>query len=59
MKKTHKNSRIEVWNVYYINNDDNRRSITDRDVVIVQVEHAHDDQYIVEIVDREDFEDED
>lgn len=50
MKKTNKNSRLEVWGVGYVNGVS--RSDDDKDVDILQIEPTNDSgSYMVEIVD--------
>lgn len=51
MVKTFENSRIRVWESYLVNNP-RQRDYCDRNVAIVQIEHAGGDDYIVEIVDK-------
>ena len=52
MRKLYTNSRIEIWDMYYINNVDDRRQAVDRNVDIVQIEYAHNNDFIVEIVEK-------
>jgi hypothetical protein len=52
MRKLYSNSRIEIWDMYYINNVDDRRQEVDRNVDIVQIEYAHNNDFIVEIVEK-------
>lgn len=49
MKKTDSNSAIEIWSDCYINNPGTRVE-TDREAVIVQIEHAEGCNYMVEVV---------
>ena len=61
MVRTFENSRIRVWESYLVNNP-HQRDYCDRNVVIVQIEHAGGDDYMVEIVDKnlnDDVEEED
>lgn len=51
MRKLYPNSRIKIWDSDLINNTD-RRQEADKNVDIVQIEHADGDDYIVEIVDK-------
>lgn len=56
MRKSRKDSRIEIWEVNYINNQYGERNNEDIDVVILQIEPGHSpDDYIVEVVDAESF----
>ena len=48
-------STIEIWRKDYIN-DLWRRTDEDKDAEIVQIEHAYDDLFMVEIVRKEDIE---
>lgn len=53
MKAKYENSRIEIWGRDYINNPVIREE-KDKNVKIVQIEPSgREDDYIVEIVDRE------
>lgn len=56
MRKTRDDSRIEIWCTNYINKRD-ARHIIDKDATIIQIEHAHEDDYIVEVIDAEGDED--
>ena len=47
------NSRIEIWCGKYINNFNNIRSEADKNARIVQIEHGNGDDYIVEVIDKE------
>ena len=47
------NSRIEIWCAKYINNPNYMRSETDKNARIVQIEHGNNDDYIVEVIDKE------
>ena len=47
MKQTRNDSIIAVWSAGYLNYPETREE-QDRDVEIMQVEHADDDKYIVE-----------
>lgn len=47
-------STIEIWRKDYIN-DLWRRTDKDKDAEIVQIEHAYDDLFMVEIVRKEDI----
>ena len=53
MIKKYCNSRIEIWNHEYINNTEDcprdEENSVDK-VFIGQIEHGHDDDYIVEVV---------
>lgn len=52
MRKLYPNSRIEIWDAFYIN-DVNRRQDKDKSVDIVQIERGIKDRdYIVEIVEK-------
>lgn len=51
MRKLYPNSRIEIWDSDYINNTDRRQEV-DREVDIVQIEHANNQSFIVEIVEQ-------
>ena len=51
MIRTCENSRIRVWESYLVNNP-RQRDYCDRNVEIVQIEHADGDDYMVEIVDK-------
>lgn len=56
MRKSRKDSRIEIWGVQYINNQHDERNNEDIGVVILQIEPGHSpDDYIVEVVDEETF----
>lgn len=53
MKRTREDSRIEIWGMRYINIVE-ARDPEDRDLVIIQIEHAMTtDDYIVEVVKKE------
>lgn len=41
MQKTNMRSVFEIWDLHYINNDDNRRAPEDKDAYIIQIEHAY------------------
>ena len=46
-------SRIEIWGIRYINNGE-RRFDVDKNVKIIQIERGtSEDDYIVEVVDKE------
>jgi hypothetical protein len=47
-------SKIEIWSSEYINNVD-FRDPEDRNKRVVRCEHAHDNHYIVEVVDDSEF----
>jgi hypothetical protein len=47
-------STIEIWRKDYVN-DLWRRTDEDKDAEIVQIEHAYDDLFMVEIVRKEDI----
>ena len=49
MKKIHKDSIIEVWSCKYINEVDKRHE-EDEKAIIIQIEHAVNNDYIVEIL---------
>lgn len=55
MRKSRKDSRIEIWSANYINNQGNGRNNEDIDAVILQIEAGNSDDYIVEVVDEKDF----
>lgn len=55
MIKTHKNSRMRIWNENLLNNRFARTDFLDQDAIILQVEHVVDDKYVVEIINREDY----
>lgn len=60
MVKTRKDSRIAIWSDNYINNNKDCRRIIDKDVDIVQIECGGGDgrDYIVEIADKKNPEEE-
>ena len=51
MVRTCENSRIRIWESYLVNNP-RQRDYCDRNVAIVQIEHAGGDDYMVEIVNK-------
>lgn len=60
MVKTREDSRIEIWSDKYINNTDNCRLEADKDVDIIQIEcgTGGESNYIVEIVNKKNPEEE-
>ena len=53
MKKLYTNTRIEIWSERYINNPPIRRR-EDKECVIMQIEQAYADNFIVEVSDNPD-----
>ena len=53
MQKLKENSIIEVWNDEYINHP-NIRENEDKDKIVVQCEHTHSNEFIVEVVEKPD-----
>ena len=49
MRKERNDSVVEVWDRDYINFPDERNE-EDKEAHIIQIEHGHEDDYIVEIV---------
>lgn len=49
MTKIHKDSTIEIWSCKYIN-EVNKRHEEDEEAIIIQIEHAINNDYIVEIL---------
>ena len=54
MKKCHYKSRIEIWNIMEVNNPDLRLP-ENKDVIILQIEKGQGEDYIVEIVNTENY----
>ena len=52
MVKMYRDSRIVVWDAYYINHK-GVRNIDDKKSVIVQMERGNGDDFMVEIIDGE------
>ena len=50
MVKTREDSRIEIWSDKYINTINIRQNI-DKTAVVIQAEHGHGENYIVEVID--------
>ena len=44
------NSRIEIWSANYING---KRNDEDKNVRIIQIERGYNDDYIVEVIDKD------
>lgn len=57
MKRSRKDSRIEVWNETYINNP-RTRNLEDRDAQIEQIEPVYGLSFIVEVFNKKVEEDE-
>lgn len=55
MVKTNPKSRIEVWATKYINKESPRYEV-DENAIILQIECGSNDNYIVEVIDVEDYE---
>ncbi len=54
MKRSHPNSRIEIWSADYINENHRQRIEEDRLARILQIEKGSGDcNYIVEVLDKE------
>lgn len=50
MIKTNPRSSLEIWGEGYIMKDPKLREPEDREAEIIQLEHAHRDDYLVEVL---------